>query len=83
MKDESRHFTPFRVTNQFLNLIMLFVTSMMLGNKYSKERIVSLETGYMALGLFVIFAIVLTLFNAKQIRKTHEIKRRAGYHFDP
>ncbi len=40
IRNESRHFPIPRMINYFLTLCMLFITSMVLGNKYQIEHLV-------------------------------------------
>ena len=69
--------------NFLLTLAFLFTTSMCVGSKYQKEKLVSTEVAIIAVIVFIIYTVVSTVYNAKLIRKIHEIKKKEGYYFDP
>jgi len=71
------------VINFLLTLAFLFTTSMCVGSKYQKEKLVSTEVAIIAVIVFIIYTVVSTVYNAKLIRKIHEIKKKEGYYFDP
>ncbi len=69
--------------NFLLTLTFLFTTSMCVGSKYQREKLVSTAVAIIAVIVFVIYTVVSTVYNAKLIRKIHEIKKKEGYYFDP
>ena len=64
-----------------LTFVLLVITSMVIGNKYS-PGIVEKPYSYLGLFGFVLFAAVTTALNAKEVRRIHEVKQREGYIYD-
>ena len=81
--EESKHFPKKRVINFLITLLILFTTSMCVGNKYQKEPLVPTFVAIIAVIVYIIYTVLSTIYNAKQIRRIHEIKKRDGYYFDP
>jgi hypothetical protein len=63
--EESKHFPKKRVINFLLTLLILFSTSICIGSKYQKERLVSKEVAFIAVIVFIIYTVVSTFYNAK------------------
>jgi uncharacterized membrane protein YfcA len=63
-------------------LALLFITSMLLGTKYSTKKIVEPIYAYLMLTVFVIYSVASTVYNARILKKIHMIKERDGYYFD-
>jgi hypothetical protein len=63
--EESKNFPKKRVVNFLLTFLILFITSMCVGSKYQKKRLVSIEVAIVAVILFIIYTIVSTVYNAK------------------
>lgn len=83
IRNEGKHFPLKRSLNFLLTLALLFTTSMMLGNKYQVERLVDPIYSYVFIVLFILYALISTYFNAKELRRVHMVKRRDGYVYDP
>jgi hypothetical protein len=56
---------------------------MCIGSKYEKEPLVEPWVAITSVIVFIIYTILSTLYNAKEIRRIHVIKRTEGYYFDP
>lgn len=69
--------------NFLATLVILFTTSMCIGSKYQKDKLVSIEVAVIVVILFIVYTVISTVYNAKLIRKIHDIKKRDGYYFDP
>jgi hypothetical protein len=48
---------------------------MMMGSKYQREDLVPAFYSYAMLAFFIIYSIISTIYNAKVLKKIHEIKR--------
>ena len=83
VKNESRHFPLHRCTDFLITLLLLFTTSIMVGNKYQTQQLVEPVWAYIMLSVFIAYSVVSTLYNAKQLKKIHAVKRRDGYDYDP
>ena len=67
MDYEVRHFPLKRVLNFVLTLAILFLTSMMLKNKYQKEPLVKPVYGYLMLAVLIIYSVLSTIYNARNL----------------
>ena len=74
-KNESQHFPIGRTLNFVCTLTLLFLTSMMMGSKYQREALVPPAYGYAMLAFFIIYSIASTIYNAKVLKRIHEVKR--------
>ena len=72
-----------RTANFILTLIFLFITSMLLGNKYQKEKLVEKEMALFILAMFISYCIASTIYNARVLKRIHAIKKRDNYQYDP
>ena len=79
MQNEGKHFPLMRTCSYCLTLLMLYATSVLLGNKYQKERLVDVKYGYLALAIFIVYSFISTFIYARHLRNIHVIKRRDGY----
>jgi ABC-type transport system involved in cytochrome c biogenesis permease subunit len=74
-QNESQHFPVSRTLNFVSTLSLLFITSMMMGSKYQREDLVPAFYSYAMLAFFIIYSIISTIYNAKVLKKIHEVKR--------
>ena len=74
-QNESQHFPVGRTLNFVSTLSLLFITSMMMGSKYQREALVPPAYSYVMLAFFVIYSIASTIYNAKVLKRIHEVKR--------
>jgi uncharacterized membrane protein YfcA len=79
--NEASHFPRKRVVNFLITLALLFLTSMIVGNKYQKERLPAIY-GYLMIGVFLLYTFYSSYGNAGEIRRIHSVKERDGYEFD-
>jgi len=79
--NEASHFPRKRVVNFSITLGLLFLTSIIVGNKYQKERLPAIY-GYLMIGLFLLYTFYSSYVNAREIRRIHSVKQRDGYEFD-
>jgi uncharacterized membrane protein YfcA len=79
--NEASHFPRKRVVNFSITLALLFLTSIIVGNKYQKERLPAIY-GYLMIGVFLLYTFYSSYGNAGEIRRIHSIKQRDGYEFD-
>ncbi|TNV78400.1 hypothetical protein FGO68_gene12330 [Halteria grandinella] len=80
--NEAKHFPPKRVIKYLITLAMLFITSMCMGTKYQQKRLVDPYVSYVILAIFIIYTVISTFFNCKELRRIHMVKRRDGYVYD-
>lgn len=83
IENESKHFPVGRIVNFFITLALLFSTSMLMGSKYQVDQLVEPIFAYIVLTIFILYAIISTIINARALRRIHKVKRRDGYVFDP
>ena len=74
LRDEASHFPLKRTANFALTLALLFLTSMCLGTKYQTERLVEPVYGCLMALTFLLYSIISTIRNAKELKRIHEIK---------
>lgn len=74
-QNESQHFPVGRTLNFVSTLSLLFITSMMMGSKYQREDLVPAFYSYAMLAFFIIYSIISTIYNAKVLKRIHEVKR--------
>ena len=79
IEDEQKHFSLKRILNYLLTLVLLFVTSMLIGSKYDTVKLVPLWVSIVATVLFTIYCVVMTILVGKHLKKIHQIKDRDGY----
>ena len=82
-KNESSHFPLHRCIAFLVTLILLFTTSIMVGNKYQTEQFVDPFIAYIMLAIFVTYSVVSTIANTRKLGRIHAVKRRDGYPYDP
>jgi uncharacterized membrane protein YfcA len=80
-KNEASHFPRRRVINFAITLVLLFLTSIIVGNKYQSERLPAIY-GYLMIGVFLLYTFYSSYGNAREIRRIHSVKKRDGYEFD-
>jgi hypothetical protein len=56
---------------------------MCVGNKYQKVKLVPSWVAVISVIVFITYSIASTVYNIREIRRIHDIKRREGYYFDP
>lgn len=79
--NEASHFPRKRVINFAITLMLLFLTSIIVGNKYQSERLPAIY-GYLMIGVFLLYTFYSSYENAREIRRIHSVKKRDGYEFD-
>jgi uncharacterized membrane protein YfcA len=79
--NEASHFPRKRVINFAITLGLLFLTSIIVGNKYQSERMPAIY-GYLMIGVFMLYTFYSSYGNAREIRRIHSVKKRDGYEFD-
>ena len=71
------------MANYLITYCFLFCSSISLQNKYQSEPPIEPMYAYMILFCFCVYTAVSTYYNARILKKIHEIKRRDGYEYDP
>ena len=64
-------------------MALLFVTSVLIGNVYESDNLLSKVYAGITLAIFVFYCIYQTIKEAKALREIHRKKRYYGYDYDP